>query len=275
MRRLVQTLLSIFITVLVFIVPVHGDMGPKPSVNLTFENMPEGEYYVTLLSKQEVYGPYHKISEKTIVADKINEEAALAFLDAAKGTEYFCLNYIVECSKEHTFSWSYYPPEDFIIATYFPNTKTVLLSEPLERVAFDSYFTVTYTQDTLQAKENINLQGKLGNFFLRVIATIVIEVLLGLLFGYRSKREIKIIFITNLITQIILHGIMLLLDYYMGALMWVFFYPILEFMVFVIEFIIYCFTMKEHHKGKTFLYALLANLITYVIGMMLAFGSLL
>ena len=247
MRKWIQTVVAIFISLVVFIMPVKADMGPKPSVNLTFKNMPEGQYYVTLLTEKEVYGPWHKLSESNIE----------------------------ECSKEHVFRWGYYPPDDFIIGIYFPNTKTVILSEPLERVAFDSYFTVTYTQEGLVIQEEMNFQGKGLNFLFRVIATVVIELLLGLLFGYRSKKERRVILITNLITQLLLHGIMFLLDYYMGALVWVFLFPVLEIGVFVIELIVYLIAMKDHHKGKTFFYALLANAITYVIGMMIAFGSLL
>lgn len=274
MRKWIQTVVAIFISLVVFIMPVKADMGPKPSVNITFKNMPEGQYYVTLLTEKEVYGPWHKLSELNI-EDDVDKEAALAFLDAIKGTDYNCLNYIEECSKEHVFRWGYYPPDDFIIGIYFPNTKTVILSEPLERVAFDSYFTVTYTQEGLVIQEEMNFQGKGLNFLFRVIATVVIELLLGLLFGYRSKKERRVILITNLITQLLLHGIMFLLDYYMGALVWVFLFPVLEIGVFVIELIVYLIAMKDHHKGKTFFYALLANAITYVIGMMIAFGSLL
>lgn len=274
MRKWIQTVLTIFISLVVFIVPVKADIGPKPSVNLTFKNMPEGKYYVTLLTSKDSYGPWRPITEETFLEED-EQEVAKAFLEAIKDKELYCYENIQECSDNHFYSWSYYPPNDFIIGIYFPNTKTVILSEPLERVAFDSYFTVTYTQEGLVIHEEMNFQEKGLNFLLRVIATVVIELLLGLLFGYRSKKERRVILITNIITQLLLHGIMFLLDYYMGALVWVFLFPVLEIGVFVIELIVYLIAMKDHHKGKTFFYALLANAITYVIGMMIAFGSLL
>ena len=36
MRKWIQTVLTIFISLVVFIVPVKADIGPKPSVNLKF-----------------------------------------------------------------------------------------------------------------------------------------------------------------------------------------------------------------------------------------------
>ena len=37
--------------------PVSADVGPKPSVNIVFENAPDHPYYVTLLGTEEFFGP--------------------------------------------------------------------------------------------------------------------------------------------------------------------------------------------------------------------------
>lgn len=283
-------LFIVFVLLLRFlIVPIQADIGPKPSVEITFENMPEGKYYVTLLTSQDSYGPWQPITEETFLEED-EQEVAKAFLEAIKDKELYCYENIQECSDNHFYSWSYYPPNDFVIAIYFPETKTVLMSNHLERVAFDTYYTVYYKGDQLDSqltgqsdgpsdeememmldvREDINNSGKLLNFFLRVIGTIVIEVLIGLLFKYRSKREIRIILITNLITQLLLHGLMYLFDVHMGPLTWVIIFPILELVVFIIELIVYFITMKDHNKWKTFFYTLLANLVTFFIGIGLA-----
>ena len=157
MRKWIRTVLTIFISLVVFIVPVKADIGPKPSVHLTFKNMPEGKYYVTLLTSEDSYGPWQPITEETFLEED-EQEVAKAFLEAIKDKELYCYENIQECSDNHFYSWSYYPPDDFIIGIYFPNTKTVILSEPLERVAFDSYFTVTYTQEGLVIHEEMNFQ---------------------------------------------------------------------------------------------------------------------
>lgn len=269
MRKVILRLLIFLFTFGSFLVPIHADIGPKPSVNLTFVNMPEGEYYVTLLSSQDTYGPWHQITETT-VQEEPNEEAARAFLKAIEGSDFYLLNYIQESSSSHSFSWGYYPPDEFVIAVYFPQTQSVLMSPRLERVAFDTYYTVSYQNDHLEIQEEFNGQAKLLNFLFRVIATIVVELLIGLLFGYRAKKERRTIFFTNLITQFLLHGLMFLFDYYLGGLVWVFVFPVLELIVFVIELIVYLITMKGHSKWKTFFYTLLANFVTLCIGIGLA-----
>ena len=110
-------------------------------------------------------------------------------------------------------------------------------------------------------------------FLLRVVLTILIELVIGLIFGYRSSKERKTIIITNLITQILLNLAILLFDYYMGLLVWIFIFPILEIVVTIIEAIVYLVKFKDHKKFKTIIYSLIANLCTCLLGMYTSFIS--
>ena len=60
MKRKLLTVLLVFCLLFSLSVSVYADMGPKPSVRVSFLNLPEGTVYGTLLSKYESYGPHHK-----------------------------------------------------------------------------------------------------------------------------------------------------------------------------------------------------------------------
>ena len=85
-------LFIVFVLLLRFlIVPIQADIGPKPSVEITFENMPEGKYYVTLLTSQDSYGPWQPITEET-------------FLEEAKSTRYLGMRLSSKLLKLSAFS---------------------------------------------------------------------------------------------------------------------------------------------------------------------------
>lgn len=52
--------LLVTVILLTMFVPVtsYADLGPKPSVNIVFENIGENECYATLLSDEHSTGPY-------------------------------------------------------------------------------------------------------------------------------------------------------------------------------------------------------------------------
>ena len=251
--------------------PVSADMGPKPSVTISFQNAPDHPYYVTLLSTQEFYGPWGPLSEEEIA----NQEEELrpayeAFQDYAERNGLYFLNYVQECSENDQFKWSYYPPETFRIAVYDAVSKTLKVSDTCKREAFYTYYNVDLNTGELLPENDPHLSPYLLSFALRMILTIMIEVFIALLFGYKEKKEIKTIIIANIVTQLLLNVIMLFLDYYSGMLVWLFVFPALELGVFLTELLVYLFLFKNHKKLKTFFYTLIANGLTFLLGLYLA-----
>ncbi len=272
-----KKILNIFIVSLLlinsFVFRLSADIGPKPSVTINFINAPDEPYYVTLLSSVNKYGPWNEVvSEEFNTDDSLKADAYKAFKAYSDNDDFYFLDYVEQCNDNNTFSWSYYPPSEFKIAIYSSKDKTLKVSEVIKRVAFDSYYEVTYG-DELIVKEKIELGNKLLMFLLRVVLTILIELVIGLIFGYRSSKERKTIIITNLITQILLNIAILLFDYYMGLLVWIFIFPILEIVVTIIEAIVYLAKFKDHKKFKTIIYSLIANLCTCLLGMYTSFIS--
>lgn len=98
--------------------------------------------------------------------------------------------------------------------------------------------------------------------FIRVSSTLLIEGIVFYLFKYRDKKSWLIFLITNLITQGFLNlsigGTVdgyIYISYFLG-----------EWVILVVETIVYMFKLKEHEKSRAFLYALLANLLSLALG---------
>ena len=266
MKKILRVLLISVLLLNCFVFKASADVGPKPSITIYFENNSNGEYYVTLLSSSDHFGPWAIVEQDDFSGYTGNEyDAYKAFYDYCENDDFYLLKYVYECSKNNEFSWSYYPPNEFKIAVYDCVSKTLKVSDVIKREAFDSYYNVVIDNELI-VKEEVHIKEKLISFAIRVILTILVELVLGLLFRYRSKKEIKTIIIVNIITQIILNIIMLILDYTSGALVWIIVFPILEVFVIIIETIIYCIAFKGHKKIKTVFYTILANLITLCIG---------
>ena len=263
MKKIFVIIAAVFFLSGLFIRPVSADMGPKPSVTITISDPPEGRYYVTLLGNEE-HGPWGFVNEENMEADVSGEEeteAYKAFLTYEDEEGYRLLNYVSECSEDHEFKWSYYPPENFKIAIYSVKDQSLKVSQAINREAFEAYYDVNFKND-MSVSEDTRLGRRIALFAIRVIVTIGVELLLGVILGYRSKSEIRTIIITNLITQVTLNLFMSLIDYSTGAYAWLIFFPIGELIVLVIEMIVYLIKFKGQNKFKTVLYSMFANGLT-------------
>ena len=269
MKRFLKIL---FCTILIFTMMTRkadADMGPKPSVNISFSNV-DKTYYVTLLSEGEVSGPYSANDPYDVSDDETVKKVAQVFREYAETDDFYFLGNVQKIDPEDPeYSWSYYPPKTFKIAVCDPETGELRVSETVEREAFNSFFDVDIADGRLIVKEDIRITNEIIGFLVRVIPTVIVEVLIGLLFGYREKKEILTIVWTNLFTQILLNLIMTVLDYYTGALVWIFFFPILELAVLIIELIVYLAKFRTHSRFKTVIYAILANVLTFLMGLYL------
>ena len=135
-------------------VPALADMGPKPTVIVTVKGLPEGECYGTLLSQTDSTGPesayessgYKQLSEG-------GEEVWQAFDDYAKTDPdgFYFLQLTWDVASTGTLDWTYYPPETFKVALYFPETGAVVTSGVLQRYAFDSTYEIDLTDVDVEA----------------------------------------------------------------------------------------------------------------------------
>ena len=109
----------------------------------------------------------------------------------------------------------------------------------------------------------------------RILLTILIELGVLLLFGFREKKQIYCIILVNIVTQIALNLALFMIGYRVGNMAFVFFYVLLELAVFAGEGILYAWWFKKHSetayaRWKPWIYALVANAASFVAGIGLA-----
>ena len=280
-----------FIAVFSFPLAAHADIGPKPSVRITFEGVQNGtDYYGTLLSEHKSTGPssaLNGIAGNESYHD-VEKEIWQAFADYADADGYYFLQEWWHCTETDQLNWTYYPPSKFKILLWFPETDTYLVSGIYERYAFDSYYTVDLsdlTEDlsqvksdadsTLVAKQSYNFTWEIISLIARIAATILLEIILAVIFGYREKKAIRFIAVVNIITQVALNVALNIINYNMGSMAFVFFFVLLEIAVFVLEAVVYAlllkkFTAKTSDCFKTTAYAFVANAASFAAGLWLS-----
>ena len=287
--RLWLCLMTVMLLIPIFPLTARADIGPKPSVNLTFEGLEEEEYYVTLLSEDTERGPWRvERSYEECVGEEAVWDKFKNFSDA-DGFQF--LGYFEKSSETDSFAWTYYPPDTFKILIYFPETDQMVVSgETYEAYAFDSYFAVDAsmleihsvteneperTEQELHVVKNYDYTQELISLFCRIMATILIELGIAWLFRFRSRYQMKVIGITNVVTQTLLNVLLNLINYKAGDFAFVLGYVGLELLVFAIEGAIFAFLLNRKKTEKksvsrAWVYALAANVASFVVGMEIA-----
>ena len=278
----------------------RADMGPKPSVRIHFENMGDELCYGTLLSKTKTTGPasawdgieYHaKHNEnKSYSYAAFDYETWKVFAEYQDEDGYYFLQEGWKVSETKKIEWTYYPPQSFKILLYYPKTQTFIVSDIYERYAFDTYYTVDMegihinevryeevnsTNKVLEAFRSYDYSQELISLVVRIFFTILIEMIIGLLFGYRHKKQILLLAGVNGGTQIVLNVLLNIINYNAGQLAFVLFYVLLEIFVFVIEARIFYGRLSKMGNTKqpkwlAVVYAFAANAASFGVGMMAA-----
>lgn len=281
MRKKSTLLLMSLILILCSVVqkPVRADMGPKPSVVLDIKGLEGQEYRVTLLAKEESTGPFSVdgVSETMEHQEEDMNNIFEKIMELTRNQDYHFLGYIQDCTETHQFEWSYYPPEDFKIFIYLPKQDKYFISEKeYSRYAFDSYYTLKVNQNELNiekssevikkdaVKRSYDYQEESGRLLARILFTLVVEIILAILMGFRKKKELFIIFAVNVVTQVFLN--VALNEIACPKNLQVLEYFLLETGIVLVEGFIYVKTIGKA-KGKIWTYALLANALSFGVGL--------
>jgi len=273
-------------------ISAKADTGPKPSVVVNFKNMGEELCYATLLSVGKSTGPHSAwdgIEGHENYAES-EKEIWQAFVDYVDEDGYYFLQIFWKVSDKKSFTWGYYPPKTFKVLLYYPNTNEFAVSTVCEKYAFDSYYTIDMqgsnigsikydeensTDERLIAYRSYNYFKEGITLFIRACITIVIELLVAYLFAIRSKKEIIILLIVNVITQIALNGILFFVSYLNGPIAFLLAYAMLEVVIFIAEGLVYWKFINKYADKKRewwyyLLYSFVANVLSVVIGLLVA-----
>ena len=281
MLRKVLSLLICLILVLNLPVTAKADIGPKPSVRITFTGIKGETYYGTLLSERRSTGPatawdgYEEYRDWKPESEKPIWEKFIAYEDT---DGYYFLQEWWDCSETNQLNWTYYPPTPFKILLYFPETDSFYVSDIYERYAFDSYFSVDlseYATSPITARQSYDYTWEVISLVARIVLTIALELAIAFLFGYREKKALGFLAIVNVITQVVLNVALNIINYRSGSMGFTFAFICMEILVFAIEAITYKavlhrYSEKEKVNRRGVTYALVANTASFAIGLWLA-----
>lgn len=282
MKKITIMLLCLIFITVTFSSTAYGDMGPKPSVVIDFIGLEGESYYVTLLSSTETTGPYSVLDDLRPSSRRYQEgdeyyDVFLKFVEYKDNDGFYFLQYFQDCTKTHQFSWTYYPPNEFKILIYFPDTDTFVASDvSYERYAFDSYFTARVSGSNISVKKSYDYSNEAVSLIVRIVLTILIELGIALLFGFRKGKLFRFIVLVNVITQIALNLALNVINYLSGTMGFIIFYVLLELVVFIIEALLYIkkfkkYSVNEIPKWILGLYAFVGNMASFVLGLGLSY----
>lgn len=305
-KKFVSCIIAAVILLCAFGVSAFADTGPKPSVRIKFENLSTNECWGTLLSAEASTGPA-SAWDGTPGREQFNdnEEIWRAFEEYKDTDGYYFLQRFWDCGESKSLDWTYYPPDDFKILLYFPETGEYAVSEKCHSYAFHSYFTadvsgmksVTVMPDGAvgptdennsdrAAGETDGTENNKGavdrdydytaetvSFVVRMLICIAVELLIAILFGFREKKLVLLILTANICTQLFLNSALSLIYFKDGGLTLV--YILLELLVLAAEAVIYIFGFKnagrsDIRKSRIVIYTVTANFASFFGGLLIA-----
>ena len=205
MRRM-QSALLFLLAAAVLAVPVFADFGPKDQLTVRVENGPEELYYLDILAE----GDASRYSEGTVGGLSEEERSALdgallADLTAAVPEGWYgCLTqgrlvWGNIDSEDGVFQFGYLGVPDVYRVLLVTKSGETFLSEPVERQALQSSATVDWAAKTVTTPPL--WRGYAVQFLSTFLPTLAIEGVLLLLFQLWSRRNALVFLGANLVTQ--------------------------------------------------------------------------
>ena len=177
--------------------------------------------------------------------------------------------------KHHLYDGATYSLH-FKFVVYYPNTNLYYISPNTNTTQYTKY-SISYNDGEIGIQENdYSLILTVAMLILVMLITVSLELGVGWLFSYRSKKDVCIIAITNVITNLLMNAFVCH-EYIDGnshslELAIAFSLILLEPLVWIIESIVYLFTLErkaEHYKLRAFGFAFVANVVSFVIGLVI------
>lgn len=284
-RNILRRIFMVLILMSALGIYAFADFGPKPSVVVEFENAGDQEYYVTLVAKENRLGsPYSRITaEDQPETDDIAIWNRLVAYEDPDGMVF--AGNVQKLTGDGAYVWGYYPPSEFRVLIYFPDTDSfVESSEILEQYAFDSYYQMDFNDlpenwnDAVAAipvTRKYNLLWQITAFLLRLAVTVAVECLLAVLFGFKGKRQMLLVLAVNCATQLAMN--LLILDESVGLFVfYVLQYALIEVGVILAEGLVYCLalpklaTPEQNRNIHPIAFAFFGNVASFSLGFLLS-----
>lgn len=274
MKRTIRPLLFLLLTVTLLTTTAFADMGPKSQLIVRVKNPPKEPYYLDILA--EGSAPARKTLDADDMAE-LDQELYYALLSEIPAGWHGCISQGTDgppifgkltpgTDGTHHFSYHGVPWTYRILMVSFSGE--VFLSDVQERTVLQSSATVDWDAKTLTTPPT--WVGYVLQFLATFLPTILVEGLLLFALGLWSRKNVKVFFLVNLITQGLLALFFSISAIKNGVN---FLYLILlipaELVILLIESAAYRRWLTDCTKGKASLYAALANICSAVLGYLL------
>lgn len=288
-----KTVYLLIITLVLFLImpitSINADIGPKPTLDievvykgnhdLQIEFIRKGNINTSDLREFDEYFSYDEVLFNFLV-DKDFEGYVSAYI---YGAAPYGIRKVTEDNKE-VFKATYLYPNNAKILIHDKTTNQIIITKEFSQKAFNAkvvidlkdildeevYLEPKVVSDTvILVKETHQLTLGISLLVLRIVLTIGIELFVLFLFRYKLKNSYLFVGLANLVTQITLSIILFIFVYTSGTLFYITMLILGELIVISAEAIFYLIFLKEHSKKRAILYALIANLLTIAIGLLI------
>lgn len=248
---------------------VHADMGPKPASYITIKGI-EGDY-VACFAAQKASGPNMDYEMWLEYQDESWTQEYNPIMEYKDDEGFKWIDHYYVCHDETEISFTYYCPSVYKIVIY-QNDKLYMATEALEMYAYATYYEIDFSSGTINTPSDIKVTntydylGETLGLLFRIVATLAIEIGVFYLFRLYTKRNLNVVLIVNLITQILLNVAVNVMNYTSGVISALFLLFALEFIILIVEFIAYQFLLKDKNRFIIIIYPIIANLLSFGLG---------
>ncbi|MFO7611313.1 MAG: hypothetical protein R6W99_02340 [Clostridia bacterium] len=270
MKKILFSILVISVLCLMLPAAVLADAGPKPSITVKAVNMPNALSYMDILVTEKSerddsrYFDEQEYNQNLIRRLKaFSEDGWYTTMTYEDSLIFGGIHCNVTTDGTTTMRYSYRPPDRYRIIVVTEDGGTVV-SNTIERRSFDS--TVYFDYATGEAREKAVLPSLIIQFITTCLLTLLVEGLVLLLFRFTLKKSLVPFLVINIVTQLLLAAVVMSGMMLMGAFGALIFYVLAEFVIFILECVLFAVILKEHTVGRRIAFAAVANILSFIAG---------
>lgn len=272
MKKVSMFFIVLMISLLIFPMVASADFGPKPSIEIIVKNPPQTDYYLDLLvdySRDDSHDNLHdkeNYSENMYnILENYNVDGWRPALVTGTKIPLFGKLTGVQDGDNMVHRFSYVGvPNKFKVIMVTSDGDTIISENVINRKAFNS--TVYFDCNTKKLSEKSIVISYLLQFITTYTATIVVEGLILILFGFSLKRNWKPFLAINALTQVLLTIVVFGTMYTQGSLTALLTYIPFEIVILIIEVKLFTNYLTEHSRSRQRAFALTANICSFVLG---------
>ena len=285
MKKLLTYIFLFLLGLTAVSIDTHADMGPKPTADILIVGIDEAFYFDVLIEVPDGVNPltttdlnekieynYYRSDYPSHILNGYQDEDLFASRTLYSGPPAIISK--LDAEKEEYHLGYFHAPSVFKVVIILEEDDTMIVSKVIERRLFNSSMTYDLSDVDLSSdqfgvgelEENIPYNSYTLSLILRVIVTIAVELFILWFFGYKAMKSYKLTGLVNLVTQTLLSLFMVIGFYFWGSIFGLIAVLVIgEFIVFVVEMVIYAKYLKEKGHGHALLYGFVANLVTLIL----------